>query len=110
MPLVRPEEIAASYHALYPEMKQHEVGLETLRELYRAVVHAGGHQPVVIDSDDLIASPAAVMTGYCQAVGFALSAGCPDLDTGGSAGMATDVALAPNHRVEFRIRTRHSPV
>jgi len=65
-----PEEIAASYHALHPEMKQQEVGLETLHELYRAVLDAGGHEPIVIDSDDLIASPAAVMAAYCGAVGL----------------------------------------
>lgn len=64
----RPEDIVASYHAVYPDMKRHEVGVETLHELYRAVVDAGGHQPVVIDSDDLVAGPAAVMAAYCEAV------------------------------------------
>lgn len=66
----RPEEIVASYHALYPEMQRHDVGLEALHELYCAVADAGGHRPVVIDSDDLMASPAAVMAAYCEAVGL----------------------------------------
>lgn len=66
----RPEEVVASYHALYPEMRQHEVGLEALEELYRAVADAGGHEPMVIDSDDLIATPAAIMAAYCEAVGL----------------------------------------
>ena len=64
----RPEEIAASYHALYPAMKCHEVGLETLHELYRAVVGATGHHPVIIDSDDLVARPAATVSAYCEAM------------------------------------------
>lgn len=63
-----PDEIVASYHALYPDMQRHEVGMETLHELHCAVADAGGHRPVVIDSDDLVASPAAVMAAYCDAV------------------------------------------
>lgn len=64
----RPEEIAASYHALYPDMSIGAVGLEYLFELYTAVAGAGGHRPVVIDSDDLVARPAATLAAYCAAV------------------------------------------
>jgi hypothetical protein len=64
----RPEEIAASYHALYPDMRIEEVGLETMHELHAAVRDADGHSPVVIDSDDLVARPAATMAAYCAAV------------------------------------------
>jgi hypothetical protein len=64
----RPDEIAASYYELYPQMRIHEVGLETLHELYAAVRDAGGHPPVVIDSDDLLARPEATMAAYCAAV------------------------------------------
>jgi hypothetical protein len=64
----RPEEIAASYYALYPDMRIEEVGLEWQHELYAAVREAGGHPPVVIDSDDLVARPAATMAAYCAAV------------------------------------------
>ena len=64
----RPEEIAASYHALWPSMRIHEVGLETLHELHAAVGGAGGHRPVVVDSDDLVTRPAATMAAYCAAV------------------------------------------
>ncbi len=66
----RPEEIAASYHALHPDMRRHEIGLETLEELYTAVAGAGGHQPVVIDSDDLVIRPTATIAAYCHAVGL----------------------------------------
>ena len=64
----RPDEVAASYHALYPAMRIHEVGIEAQHELHAAVRDAGGHPPVVVDSDDLVARPAATMAAYCAAV------------------------------------------
>ena len=64
----RPEEIAASYYALWPDMRIDEVGLEALHELHAAVRDAGGHPPVVIDSDALVARPEATMAAYCAAV------------------------------------------
>jgi hypothetical protein len=64
----RPEKIAASYYALWPDMRIHEVGVEALHELHAAVRNAGGHPPVVLDSDDLVARPEATMAAYCAAV------------------------------------------
>ena len=64
----RPDEIAASYYALRPDMGVDEIGLEALHELHSAVDDAGGHRPVVIDSDDLLARPAATIAAYCAAV------------------------------------------
>jgi hypothetical protein len=64
----RPEEIAASLHAMEPGIGIEGIGLEALHELYAAVRDAGGHHPVVIDSDDLVARPAATMAAYCAAV------------------------------------------
>lgn len=64
----RPEEIAASFCALKPDMRMDEIGLEALHELHSAVRDAGGHRPVVIDSDDLVARPEAAMRAYCEAV------------------------------------------
>ncbi|MPZ26473.1 MAG: hypothetical protein GEV12_08450 [Micromonosporaceae bacterium] len=66
----RPEEIAASYYALYPDMSINAIGLEALHELRAAVRDAGGNRPVVIDSDDLLARPEATMAAYCAAVGL----------------------------------------
>lgn len=76
----RPEQIAASCSAViqtirsgggeYPDMRLHDIGLEALHELHAAVLDAGGHRPVVIDSDDLVARPAATMAAYCAAVGL----------------------------------------
>jgi hypothetical protein len=68
-----PAEIAASYYALYPHMKLPEVGLEHAYEIHQAIVSAGGAQPVVVDSDDLIADPAATIAAYCAAVGIPFS-------------------------------------
>jgi hypothetical protein len=66
----RPEEIAASYHALFPAMSINAIGLEKLCELQAAVRDAGGNPSVVIDSDDLVARPEATMAAYCAAVGL----------------------------------------
>lgn len=64
----RPEEIVASYYALWPEMRRDEVGLETMYELHAAVADVSGQQPIVIDSDDLVARPEATMASYCAAI------------------------------------------
>ena len=71
----RPEEIAASLHALittfeqpYRDLRVDDIGLETLLALYTAVRDAGGNCPVVIDSDDLVARPEATMAAYRAAV------------------------------------------
>jgi hypothetical protein len=66
----RPEEIAASLYALEPDMRIEGIGIEALHELHAAVRNAGGHRPVVIDSDDLVARPEATMAAYCAAVGL----------------------------------------
>ncbi len=64
----RPEEIAASFYAVEPDMRIDSIGLETLHKLHTAVRDAGGHRPLVIDSDDLVARPEATMAAYCVAV------------------------------------------
>jgi hypothetical protein len=66
----RPAEIAASFAALKPDMTREEIGLELAYELYRAVVDSGGPAPVVVDADDLVAAPQAVLRAYCDAVGL----------------------------------------
>ena len=64
----RPEEIAASWFALERDMRIFDTGLQLLHDLFVAVQHAGGHPPVVIDSQDLVANPVATMAAYCAAV------------------------------------------
>ena len=65
-----PDEIAASYYALFPAMSINAIGLEWLCELRAAVGDAGGGPSVVIDSDDLVARPEATVAAYCAAVGL----------------------------------------
>jgi hypothetical protein len=64
----RPEEIAASFYAVEPHMRIDSIGLEALHALYTAARDAGGHPPIVLDSDDLVARPEATMAAYCAAV------------------------------------------
>jgi len=78
----RPEEIAASYHALYPDMSINAIGLQTAHELYVAVCDARGSPPVVIDSDDLVARPEATMAAYCAAVGLPFLPGALEWEPG----------------------------
>ena len=66
----RPEEIAASYYALFPSMTIDAIGMERLCEMQAAIGNAGGNPPVVIDSDDLVTRPAATMAAYCSAAGL----------------------------------------
>ena len=66
----RPEEIAASYYALFPTMTINAIGMERLCGMQAAISEAGGDPPVVIDSDDLVARPAATMAAYCTGVGL----------------------------------------
>jgi hypothetical protein len=64
----RPEEIAASWYALEHDMRIFDTGLQLLHDLFVAVQSAGGHPPVVVDSQDLVTDPAATMAAYCAAV------------------------------------------
>jgi hypothetical protein len=64
----KPDEIAASWLALENDMRILDAGLRLLHELFVAVTDAGGHTPVVIDSDDLVANAAGTMAAYCAAV------------------------------------------
>ena len=66
----RLEKIAASFHALSPDMSINTIGLEIMCELRAAVRDAGGDPSAVIDSDDLAARPGATMAAYCAAVGL----------------------------------------
>ena len=67
----RPEEIAASFRAVEPAMTMDSIGLEVLWDLFNAVAGSGAaHPPVVIDADDLVASPAGTIAAYCAAVGL----------------------------------------
>jgi hypothetical protein len=66
----RPDEVAASFYALKPDMVCSDIGLERMWELYQAVLDAGGPEPVCLDAADLVRDPAAVMRAYCERLGI----------------------------------------
>lgn len=78
----RPEEIAASFFALEGDMRIYDTGIEALYQLYIAVQDAGGHPPIVIDSDDLVTQPEATMRAYCTAVGLPFDADALNWEAG----------------------------
>lgn len=65
-----PEAAIASHYRLNPELNRDEIGFAWLYEIYAAVEQATGVQPVVIDGDDLVAAPEAVVRAYCAQVGI----------------------------------------
>lgn len=67
----RPEDVVASYYALKPEMTLEEVGFHRLHELFEAVRAATGEVPVLLDADELVREPAALVRTYCRRVGLA---------------------------------------
>ncbi|MFD1048968.1 sulfotransferase family protein, partial [Kibdelosporangium lantanae] len=46
-----PARTIASYHALNPRVRRHQIGFESLWEIYEAVLAATGRKPVVLDGD-----------------------------------------------------------
>lgn len=64
-----PRETIGSHYRLNPALTRDEIGFARAREIYDAVVRAGQH-PVVLDADDLVNHPEAMVRGYCEAVGI----------------------------------------
>jgi hypothetical protein len=65
-----PAEVIASYYALYPGLGRDAAGFAWLAEIYDAVADATGQQPVIVDSDDLVARPQETVAAYCRAIGI----------------------------------------
>ncbi|MEV0163958.1 sulfotransferase family protein [Nonomuraea fuscirosea] len=63
-----PRETIRSYHALNPEVRRHQIGVEALHEIFTAVGRLTGKVPVVIDSADLVTAPEALVRAYCARV------------------------------------------
>jgi hypothetical protein len=68
--LRRPDEVAASFYAIRPDMSRAQLGFEHMYQIYAAVLDAGGPRPVIVDSDDLVARPTETIAAYCRAVGI----------------------------------------
>jgi hypothetical protein len=65
-----PEAAIASHYRLNPELGRDEIGFAWLHEIYAAVQDATGADPVVVDGDDLVAAPEAIVEAYCARVGI----------------------------------------
>ncbi|PRX96518.1 hypothetical protein CLV72_10741 [Allonocardiopsis opalescens] len=65
-----PADAIASHFAVNPRVTRDDIGFERLAEIYDAVAAATGAEPVVIDSNDLIARPEQTVRAYCARVGL----------------------------------------
>jgi len=63
-----PAETIASYHAINPDVELHQIGFEAQYEIFRAVWESTGEVPVVVDAQDLVDHPDAVVKRYSEAV------------------------------------------
>ncbi|MEM7525810.1 MAG: hypothetical protein AAF360_19055 [Pseudomonadota bacterium] len=65
----RPEDVVASHLRLKPHVRCEEIGFENLHRLWRTACETPGVDPVVLDSDALIADPDAVVSNLCRRLG-----------------------------------------
>jgi hypothetical protein len=65
-----PRETIASFQALNPDVARHQIGFEAQYEIFSEVTRITGREPVILDSDDLVARPAAAVKAYCISVGI----------------------------------------
>jgi hypothetical protein len=65
-----PCETIASYRAIDPGAGLHKIGFESQYEIFAEVCRLTRRVPVVVDSDDLITGPAAVIRAYCVQAGI----------------------------------------
>ena len=65
-----PKAAIASHYRLNPNLGRDEIGFAWLFEIYAAVRGATGIDPVVVDGDDLVAAPEALVRAYCARVGI----------------------------------------
>jgi len=65
-----PCETIPSYYAINPGVREHQIGLEALHEIFSRVADLTGRTPVVLDAADLVADPAATISAYCGRVGI----------------------------------------
>lgn len=65
-----PASSIASFYAKHPEVRCDEIGYEHLWELFNCAREVTKTLPVVIDADELVASPTEMLRAYCGAVGL----------------------------------------
>ncbi|MEL6574710.1 MAG: sulfotransferase family protein [Pseudomonadota bacterium] len=65
-----PAKTITSIHDKWPDFHEKEVGFAEQRQLFDLISVRDGKAPPVIDSDDLLENPAAVVEAWCRAVGI----------------------------------------
>jgi hypothetical protein len=66
-----PRRVIESHFALNPDVTCDEIGFEFLAEIFELVHRETGVAPVVVDADELVRDPAAIVSAYCSRVGLA---------------------------------------
>ena len=65
-----PAKVLPSYRSKMGRFDEVEAGFAELRELFDRVADHTGEIPPVVDSDDLLENPVAIVDAYCRAVGI----------------------------------------
>ncbi|MBL4805842.1 MAG: HAD family hydrolase, partial [Rhodobacteraceae bacterium] len=65
-----PAKVVASYHAKRENPSLDDLGFRQQAEIFDAITAATGIAPAVIDSDDLLANPAKMLTKLCDSIGL----------------------------------------
>ncbi|TCC06324.1 sulfotransferase family protein [Kribbella soli] len=65
-----PADAIASHHAMNSRLTSSEAGFAYLAEILDQVRAGTGRTPIVIDGDDLVAEPDAMVEAFCRAVGL----------------------------------------
>lgn len=63
-----PRAAIVSHHRLEPGLDRNAIGFAWLYELFAAVRLASQSEPIVVDADDLLSAPQAVVSEYCRRV------------------------------------------
>lgn len=65
-----PEQSLPSFYHKWPDVSINETGYKELSEVFDMVVSKTGRIPPLIDADDLINNPEAIIRAYCELVGI----------------------------------------
>jgi len=65
-----PKEVIPSYYHKWPDLNFSEVGYQELFHLFKKVCDHSKKIPIVIDANDLIENPEAIVRKYCEMVGI----------------------------------------
>lgn len=68
-----PRDVIRSFAKVMPDVKLEDIGLARQLDLYNRVRDQSGQTPVVIDSDDVLERPEAVLRQLCDRVGLEFS-------------------------------------